>query len=90
MSLKKELRQLELELSAMIERIQHLQMKVDSMEAQNSRLLERVNGEELQSEGEAELLKLYNEGYHICPTHFAKSREGEECLLCLAFMKGGN
>ena len=90
MSLKRELRQLEVDLSAMIARLQELQERVDAMEEQNSRLLERVNGDELQSEGEAELQKLYDEGYHICPTHFAKSRQGEECLLCLAFMKGGN
>ena len=48
MSLKRELRQLEVDLAAMIARLQELQQRVESMEEQNSRLLERVNGEELQ------------------------------------------
>ncbi len=88
MSLKNEIRLMEDELSRLLLNLQELRIKVDSLEVQNARLLERVSAENLQSEGIETLTKLYEEGFHICPTHFAKDREGEECLFCLAFLRG--
>ena len=88
MSLKNEIREIKDEMLALINRLEDLQQKVDSMESQNIRLLDRVNENDILNEGDENLMKLYNEGYHICPTHFAKSRGGEECLLCMAFIKG--
>mgnify|MGYP005839552469 CR=1 FL=1 len=88
MSLKNEINQLEEELARVLQSLQELKIKVDSLEVQNARLLEKVSAENIQSEGMETLAKLYEEGFHICPTHFAQSREGEPCLFCLAFLKG--
>lgn len=88
MSLKNEINQLEEELARVLQSLQELKIKVDSLEVQNARLLEKVSAENIQSEGMETLAQLYEEGFHICPTHFAQSREGEPCLFCLAFLKG--
>lgn len=88
MSLKNDIRLIKEEMLVLLDRLEDLQQQVDSLETQNLKLLDRVNETTIMNEGDENLMKLYNEGYHICPTHFAKSRNGEECLLCMAFLKG--
>lgn len=88
MALRNEIWEIEEALNALQYRLQELRLKVDSLEVQNSRLLERLSEENIRSEGVEELSNLYNEGYHICPTYFAQSRNGEECLFCQGFLKG--
>jgi regulator of replication initiation timing len=88
MSLKNEIRLIEDELNNLLDKLAEIRLRVESMETQNAKLLDRVSEEDLHNESDETLMKLYNEGYHICPTHFAKSREGEECLLCMAFIQG--
>ncbi|MGI5825596.1 MAG: initiation control protein YabA [Bacillota bacterium] len=87
MSLKNEIRLIEDELNDLLTKLAEVRLRVESIETQNAKLLDRVSEKDLHNEGDEALMKLYNEGYHICPTHFAKSREGEECLLCMAFMQ---
>lgn len=87
MALRNEIWEIEEALNALQYRLQELRLKVDSLEVQNSRLLARLNEENIRSEGVEELSKLYAEGYHICPTYFAQNRNGEECLFCQGFLK---
>lgn len=87
MALRNEIWEIEEALNALQYRLQELRLKVDSLEVQNSRLLARLSEENIRSEGVEELNKLYNEGYHICPTYFAQNRNGEECLFCQGFLK---
>lgn len=87
MALRNEIWEIEEALNALQYRLQELRLKVDSLEVQNARLLERLSEENIRSEGVEELSKLYSEGYHICPTYFAQSRNGEECLFCQGFLK---
>lgn len=88
MSLKNDIRLIREEMLMLLDKLEDLQQQVDSMETQNLKLLDRMNEKTIMNEGDENLMKLYNEGYHICPTHFAKSRDGEECLLCMAFLNG--
>ncbi len=87
MALRNEILEIEEALGALQYKLQELRLKVDSLEVQNARLLERLSEENIRSEGVEELSKLYDEGYHICPTYFAQSRKGEECLFCQSFLK---
>ena len=87
MALRNEIWEIEEALAALQGRLQELRLKVDSLEVQNARLLERLSEENIKSEGVEELTKLYDEGYHICATYFAQNRHGEECLFCQSFLK---
>ncbi len=87
MSLTNEIREIEEELNELLTRLAEIRLRVESVERQNIRLLDRLNEGSLRDEGDEALMQLYREGYHICPTHFAKSRDGEECLLCMAFLQ---
>ncbi len=68
MALRNEILALEDQLNDLLDKLQELRIKVDSMEVQNARLLERLSVENIRSEGLEELTKLYDEGYHICAT----------------------
>ena len=87
MSLMNELKEIQEEMTTLLGKLGDLQQKVDSLETQNLKLLDRLNEKTIMNEGDENLMNLYNEGYHICPTHFAKSRDGEPCLLCMAFIE---
>jgi regulator of replication initiation timing len=43
--------------------------------------------QQVLGEGYANLARLYQEGYHICPMHFGTLRRGEECLVCTMLLR---
>lgn len=48
-----------------------------------------ITEESLSNEGHDTLVKLYEEGYHVCHLNFGQEREGE-CLFCLGFLSNAN
>lgn len=58
--------------------VSHTSRKTDQMQVQKT-----------IGEGHANLARLYQEGYHICPMHFGSQRNGEECLFCAGLLRRG-
>lgn len=101
-SLSERLKALESEFQRLAGELQQLKKRAVKLEKENARLQEELArayklepeheaacaGEKdtLSQEGLKRLVKLYDEGFHICNQHFGQFRDGE-CLFCVAFLR---
>lgn len=76
---------IEAKVQKLLEELEDIKMHVYALEEENEHLkakfLRRDN-----FEGRENLIKLHDEGFHICPMHFGYRREGGDCLFCHAFI----
>jgi len=86
LSLYDDIRQLEEKMVALLQEMQELRFRAAALEEQNSLLRERVSLTSLQTEGQDALASLYDDGFHICPSHFAQARQGD-CIFCMSFLQ---
>ncbi len=86
MSLYDDIRQLEEKMMSLLQELQELRFRAAALEEQNSLLRERVSLKTLQTEGHDALASLYDDGFHICPSHFAQARQGD-CMFCMSFLQ---
>ncbi len=80
---------LESQVQGLLEELQEVKMHVYALEEENERLRANVfQKEKIEGhDNHDNLMKLYEEGFHICPMHFGESRGfREECLFCHAFL----
>ncbi|MDK2821792.1 MAG: hypothetical protein PWP31_1757 [Clostridia bacterium] len=81
------LAEVEGQLNEVIKEVRRLRTKVRFLEEENKRLRTVIVSAEQGDGGHSQLLQLYNEGFHICPPHFARVRGGEGCLFCESFLE---
>ncbi|GAB6172585.1 initiation control protein YabA [Paradesulfitobacterium aromaticivorans] len=85
-------------LASVLREVQSLRSYVQVLEEENMRLkreaalpaqeTERViaNAERIQNVAHENLLRLYDDGFHVCHLHFGQPLEGD-CLFCMGFLR---
>jgi regulator of replication initiation timing len=85
LELTQALSELEEKVIEVLGELQTLRRYVHKLEQQNELLRAKLYQEKAPWEGLENLLRLYEEGFHVCPMRFAQARD-EDCLFCMSFL----
>lgn len=85
MKITEALIRLEAKQQKLLEELQDIKMHVYALEEENQRLRAKLFNRD-NTEGRENLLRLYGEGFHVCPMRFGDHRDDEDCLFCHTFL----
>lgn len=80
------LAELEGRLGEALKEVRRLRASVRELEEENQRLRAVMLADLAGEGGYQQLLRFYEEGFHVCPPYFARVREGG-CLFCESFLE---
>lgn len=90
MTLSEQLTAMQNTLQELSSELKEMQIQVEKLEEENERFRQRITPVLTQNKntdgGQKVLQKLYEEGYHVCPTNFGKEHDGG-CIFCLEVLK---
>jgi regulator of replication initiation timing len=79
--------ELEGRLNEALKEVRRLRTQARILEEENQRLRNFMFSPLDGEGGQQQLLRLYQEGFHVCPPHFARVRNDQGCLFCTAFLE---
>ena len=90
MTLSEQLNAMQAVLQQVSSELKEMQLQAEKLESENERLRQRITPAIAQNKdtasGQKALQKLYDEGYHVCPSYFGREHDGG-CLFCLEVLK---
>lgn len=77
--------ELEAKIKAMAEELETIRHYVERMEQDNASMEAIIRNKNLRTSGKANLLALFDAGFHVCSAHFGEMRDGD-CLFCASLL----
>lgn len=79
--------ELEGRLNESLKEVRRLRNQARALEEENQRLRAFMFSPMEGEGGRQQLLRFYQDGFHVCPPHFARVRSSGGCLFCQNFLE---